>query len=435
MNIPFIAKAIAAVMIFGNICFGQDSSSVIIKPNGHASMEGGEIVKGYDKNATTADANINHTWTEKILSGFGLDVHLGHYTDLLSGVEIETFNEDTRLVTLGATRRFYYYLYVTQAELCHTFFDETDWKLKIGGGYFPYKYDDNVRNLGEYLFRSTTYPQTLTTDFDMPFARLAGVYAKGAYSAGNNNFNLDFLATFNTEWAAILDLNLSFIAGYNLAQIFEIGAGVSFCSLLSADQSTTTPKSSATAYLDGQDTAYYTFKGTKIMGRFSFDPKRLFPSDIFGNQDLKLYSEACCIGVQNYPAAINSPIWYNSILERIPVMIGFNVPSFKLLDVLSLEGEWWGNRYPNSMEGIVNDGLPIPFQPGTEVIDSTQYKDDDLKWSIYGCKTFAEHYRVTFQVADDHMRTFAWDWDRQDWEECLRAHGCWYYALKFGVMF
>jgi hypothetical protein len=434
MNLPRIAKTVTAVIFWGSVCFG-DSSSVSLKPNGLASMEGGQIVKGFDKNATSPDGAIHHVWTEKIITGFGLDVHLSGQTDLLSSVEIKTFNEFPRLVTLGATRRFYYYLYLTQAELNHVFFDEPDWKLKIGGGYFPYKYNDDVRNLGEYLFRSTTYPQTLTTEFDYPFARLVGMYAKGAYSAGNNNFNLDALATVNTEWVAILDLNLSLLASYNLAHVFEIGAGVSFCSIFSADHSATTPKNSATAYLDGQDTAYYTFKGTKVMGRFSFDSKKLFPSVIFGNQDLKLYGEACLIGVKNYPAAISSPIWFNSILERIPVMLGLNVPTLKILDVLSLEGEWWGNRYPNSMEGIVNDGLPLPFRPGTTEIDSTKYKNDNLKWSLFAVKTFAQHYRITFQAADDHIRTFAWDWNRQDWEESMRGPGCWYYVLKFGVMF
>jgi hypothetical protein len=435
MNLLRIAKTMTTVIVWGSVCFG-DSSSVILKPNGLASMECGQIVSGFDKNVTSSpNGAIHDVWTEKIITGFGLDVHLSNKTDLLSSVEIKTFNEFPRLVNYGGSRRFYYYLYLTQAEINHVFFDETDRKLKIGGGYFPYKYNDDVRNLGEYLFRSTTYPQTLTTEFDYPFARLAGMYVKGAYYSGANKLALDVLATVNTEWIAILDLNLSLLASYNLAKVFEIGAGVSFCSILSADSSATTPKDVSTAYLNGQDTMYYTFKGTKVMGRFSFDPKKLFPSAIFGDQDLKLYGEACLIGVKNYPAAIESPIWYNSILERIPVMIGFNLPAMKILDVLSVEGEWWGNRYPNSMEGIVNDGLPIPFRPEKKTIDSTQYKSDNIKWSLYLTKKFATHYHVTFQVADDHIRTFAWDWNRQDWEESLRGPGCWYYVLKFGVMF
>jgi hypothetical protein len=139
--------------------------------------------------------------------------------------------------------------------------------------------------------------------------------------------------------------------------------------------------------------------------------------------------------VKNYGVALHSPVWYNSILERIPVMVGFNLPILKLLDVLSLEGEWWGNRYPNSMQGIVDDGLPLPFLEGTPEIDSTKYKGDNIKWSVFGAKTFARYYRVSFQLASDHMRTFAWDWNRQDWEESLRSWKKWYFVVRFGIMF
>jgi hypothetical protein len=432
-----VGTVAAAALLFASWCFGQDSLSVSFKPNGHASMEAGQIVKGFDKNSenNVTKGLITNVWTEKIYAGLGLDVNFLHNTTLSSGFEVKTFNEDTRTVSSGFTRRFYYYFYLTQAELARTFVDDSTWKFKAGGGYFPYKYDDDVRNLGEYLFRSTTYPQTLTTEFDYPFARLAGLYAQGAYSSGINKLKLDLLVTTNTEWLAILDINLSVLASYNLAKIFEIGAGVSFCSILSADESATTPKSAATQYLQGTDTLNYTYRGTKVMGRASLDPKKIFSSTIFGDQDLRLYGEAAVLGIKNYPAALKAPIWYNSILERIPLMVGFNLPAFKILDVFSVEAEWWGNRYPNSLEGVINDGVPLPFRPGTQTIDSTKYKNDNVKWSIYLTKSFAKNYKITLQVADDHRRTFAWDWNRQDWEESLQGFGCWYYVLKFGVMF
>jgi hypothetical protein len=87
------------------------------------------------------------------------------------------------------------------------------------------------------------------------------------------------------------------------------------------------------------------------------------------------------------------------------------------------------------MQGIVDDGLPLPFREGTPEIDSTTYKNDNYKWSVYGSKSFAKHYKVAFQAASDHMRTFAWDWNRQDWEESLRGPDKWYFVVRFGVMF
>ncbi|MBN1760595.1 MAG: hypothetical protein JW863_19865 [Chitinispirillaceae bacterium] len=478
----------AIIVLSVMFCFGQDSSGITISPHGLGIMDEGLIFSGYDKNA----GNISKVLFNRIFLRIGLDVNLSEKTSFAGSMELKTFNEFPRLVNLGGTRRFYYYIYAHQVELTRKLIENSKLHWYIGGGYFPYKYNKDVRNLGEYLFRSTAYPQTITTEFDFAFARLLGLYSRASYSTGPHTLNADLLLTHNTEWIAIGDVNLSLIASYNLAQLFEVGAGVEFSSLISVDEATTSPPSRSTRYLDGSDTSgYYTFRGTKVMGRLSFDPKKLFNASIFGDSDLVLYSEATLLGTKNYDVALYSPIWYNSILERIPVTGGFNWPThplmsytvvpafltfglqdkgeidfsdfvdpqvlaaagagavsgvglwllqrkFKIktgLDILNFELEWWGNRYPNSMQGIVDDGLPLPFREGTTEIDSTTYKRDNWKWSVYGAKSFAKHYRLAFQIASDHMRTFAWDWNRQDWEEALRGPDKWYFVVRFGVMF
>ena len=57
--------------------------------------------------------------------------------------------------------------------------------------------------------------------------------------------------------------------------------------------------------MNGKD---YTFAGTKIMARFSFDMKGLIPADslfgLLGKEDLKLYGEATILGLKNYPDPI-----------------------------------------------------------------------------------------------------------------------------------
>jgi hypothetical protein len=432
MNVPRVIVTSAVLTLSAVFCFGQDSSSFKIIPTGCASMDVGEVVEGYDKNA----GDIEMVQYSRIFLRSGLNVQLTDKTKFSGSMEVKIFNEFPRLVKLGATRRYYYYFYVHQAELTRNLLNDNGLRLDVGGGYFPYKYNPDARNLGEYLFRSTAYPQTLTTEFDFSFARLAGLYAQSSYDAGPHRFDLDLLANINTEWIAIGDLNLSLLGSYNFMHLFEIGAGVQFGSFISADEKTTTPESNSTRYLDGTDSSNcYTFRGTKVIGRASIDPKKVLPFAIFGAEDLKIYSEAALLGVKNYGVALYTPVWYNSILERIPVMVGFNVPAFKILDVLSLEGEWWGNRYPNSMQGIVEGGLPLPFLEETKEIDSTLYKNDNLKWSVFGAKTFARYYRISFQAASDHMRTFAWDWNRQDWEESLRAWNKWYCIVRFGIMF
>ena len=487
--------------VFAGTCFADNDGTITLKPKGYTSLEFGQIVEGYDKHV----GNIENVFVEKVYTGFGLDVLFSPRTKLTAVLEMKMFNEFPRMVELGATRRLYFYPYLTQAELCHTVLSNEKWGLQVGGGYFPYKYSSDVRNLGEYLFRSTAYPQTLTTEFDFNFARLAGAYCKGSMTLGNMKAGLDLLLTTNTEWMAVHDINLSLIGTFSYGKFFDIGLGAGFCSILSVDDNATTPRNSATQYFTSEDTTLsgvgvdtmnYTFAGTKFVARYSLNLRELLctvlpdVSDFFGERDLKLYGEAALLGVKNYPTALRSPIWYMSRLERIPVMIGFNWPTNPLvaytaavvpevfscyfpektidnkektmllitgisslaagagtwflekylskklrLDVLSIEAEWWGNRYPNNLEGVVLDGLPIPFRAGTLSVDSMKYKGDNWKWSIYGRKTFAGHYQVTFQAASDHMRTFALDWNRQDWEESLRSPKNWCYVLKFGVLF
>lgn len=433
MVLPRIIGAGVFLAVCASFSLGQDSSSFKITAKGQAWAEAGQVVKGYDKNA----GDINNVYFQRIYLLPGLDVRFSDRTFFTGSAGIKAFNEFPRLVKLGGTRRYYYYLFMDYAELRHNIYRDDKMHFDVGGGYFHYKYNDESTNLGEYLFRSTAYPQTIANEFDFPQARLAGLYSRNKYTAGKSEISLDLLAFTNTEWVAIGDLNLALVASYNYAKAIEVGAGVEFGSVFSADEKTTTPTNTSTRYINGSDTSEcYTFRGTKVMGRLTFDIKNALPlPDIFGKEDLKLYSEAALLGVKNYGVALYSPIWYNSRLERIPVMVGFNFPAFKFLDVISLEGEWWGNRYPNSMQGIVENGIPLPFVEGTSSVDSTMYKNDNYKWSVFASKTFKTHYRVAFQAASDHMRTFAWDWNRQDWEESLRSPDKWYFVLKFGILF
>lgn len=424
-------------LLFAGLAPGDEKPGFELTPTGNASMEFGNIVKGYDKNYGIEP--FSNVWMEKVIIGFGMQAVFSPKDTFRAAAEMKMFNEFPRTVDYGATRRLYHYPYVREAQAIHNFIENGTVKIDGGAGYFPYKYNANVRNLGEYLFRSTAYPQTLSTEFDYPYARLLGGYAKATLF---DQVRCDILIASNQEYMAIHDVNAAALGSWNFRNIFEVGAGVFFGSILSADSNFTSPKNNSSAYVDtanGTDTLFYTFAGNKLMARLSFDPKRLMTSDGFGGflgeQDLKIYTEATMLGTKSYPRAFNSPIWYMSPLERIPVMLGFNFPTFKLFDVLSCEAEWWGNRFPNSLQGIVIDGLPIPFASGTSVIDSMKYKSDNWKWSIYGKRTFADHYQLIWQVASDHMRTFALEWSRQDWEESLRGPSNFYYVVKFGVLF
>jgi len=283
-------------------------------------------------------------------------------------------------------------------------------------GYFPVKYNPESRNLGEYLFRSGTYPGYLVTGYEMADkVKLCGVHGSYAFDSPVK-VKADLYAFTEMESYPLHDLSFAVIASVSPQRKFvEFSAGVDFAHALSLDEKKITPALDTAVYdryyggdlrwvghadsISG-DTTLYTFRGTKVMARLTIDPKQFFPQvTIFGREDLKIYSEAAILGAKNYDG------WYENIEERIPVMVGFNVPAFKLLDVLTLEVEWYGNKYWNAQEYVWKARSPVPYT-GEIFPDEANWKPrtrDDLKWSVYASRKIGKHIRISGQIASDHL--------------------------------
>lgn len=441
--------AVCGVLTMAGMSFGEEGG-VKLTPTGFASYEIGQIVQADSMTIFTGGGwQTKHLLFQRSFVGMNIK---GTYDPLPVstniGVVLKSFTETPRkqIVSedLGLGVRFFYFFFLTQADFVYS----PSEAFNLGIGFFPIKYNENARNLGEYLFRSGTYPQYLTTNFDFAGSRVTGLNVYGTLFGG-----LDYkaLLTINTEGATMGDLNLTGIASYSPPnKLINIGAGVSFCSILSANSRHTHPIKSdiqgnrADMYIDDNgDTATYTFAGTKLMAQVSIDPKALFPSEIFGKEDLKLYSEAAILGVKNYPVSIDTSSLgtrYDDIMKRMPIMFGFNFPTFKILDVLSLEAQWFGSKYPNDATEYVLYGIPVPvstkWSDGNNLIypDSTR---DNWKWSIYAKKTLAGHFNIVFQIASDHMR-----WDKCSYgdqaymmSEALTQTRHKYFVMKLGYNF
>ena len=435
------------VMLAFAACFGDDLN-IDTKFSGYASLEAGQIVDGTYPNQTDGQPRSDHVLVQRMYTGFLASAKFNPLPITGNiGIEMRMSNEFPRKPTgdFGRTRRLYFYPYLTEADLTYNLGENSNPLLSVTAGYFPIKYNKNSRDLGEYLFRSGTYPQTLVTDFDFAATRLVGFNVSCSPIKG---LTASIILNSNIEWTAVGDLNLSGLALYDVLNlgILEIGAGVSQSSIISADTKATDGDSlladpNNSYYLPDSSVEMYTFRGTKAMGMVSIDPKKLLPLDIFGKEDLKLYAEAAILGIKNYPVARNSIDYYGDIMKRIPVTVGFNFPAFKFLDVLSLEGEWFGSLMPNDLYNGVFYNQPTPINAdkriGKYIADSThqQYKDDDLKWSVYAKRTFAGHFQIVGQIASDHLRWYAQDWTVAEWEEAFRKTSQFYYRLKLAFLF
>ena len=292
--------------------------------------------------------------------------------------------------------------------------------FQIEFGYFPFKYNPQSTNLGEYLFRSNTYPAVVISGFEnsnVDKPKLGGLHLSYLCD-GFGKLKQDLLLNSELDIYPLHDLNLTYIAAYAPHPIFTIGAGVEFARLVAFDPKKTTPGLDTIShptvdqwvgYVNPitNDTTLYTFSGIKLMGRGTLDIKGAIELltgklNFFGKEDLKLYGEAAVLGVKNYSG------WYEKMQDRIPVMAGFNLPTFKLLDVLSVEVEQYKSPYWNSQEFIWKSQSPVPYigsAAGSSYSswnDSLAKTDDDLKWSIYASRKIGKFLRISAQAASDH---------------------------------
>lgn len=330
--------------------------------------------------------------------------------------------------------------------------------LNVELGYFPFKYNQQSTNLGEYLFRSGTYPGWLISGFEHSIdkPKLAGVHA--SYAMGSKvRWQQDLIMNTELEVFPYRDIHLTYITNSSFSSILNLGFGVQFARLIALDNRKTTPGTDPTyknkpietnriGYIDSAtgDTIKYTFRGTKIMGRLMFDVKGFFGSGkkIFGSEDLKIYGEMALIGVKNYPG------WYERPEERMPIMAGFNFPTFKILDVLSIEVEYYGTPYANNQEYIWKACSPVPFinlparaypDRNRDWHDSLRITDDDLRWSIYASKKFGNHIRLSAQAACDHTPKIWYTpfpaTQSTKYSDVVPKNDDWYFMMRLSINF
>ena len=116
------------------------------------------------------------------------------------------------------------------------------------------------------------------------------------------------------------------------------------------------------------------------------------------------------------------------------MMVGFNLPAFKLLDVLSLEAEYYPSRllpaYATTNSGGYQQ-VPVPyFETGYY---PTDWDKDNWKWTVYAERTLVRGVTLSAQAASDHARS--WDWasfGKTNWE-MYTTPSDWYWAMKLAV--
>lgn len=308
-------------------------------------------------------------------------------------------------------------------------------------GIFQYKYNPDASNLGEYLLRSGTYPGYLVTG-GFNIINSASAQVQGAaihFNLMENRWKTSFLLPMESAMPPMHSISPTLVSTIKLPGV-ELGAGVSFNHLISAKPSKEKPNphdpSTTPDYMDWptsiikevkkikvpdasapggtrdsvvvirDTTDFYTFQGTKLMGRITVDPKEwIGGSEIMHPADLRLFAEAAVLGVQNYP------FYYPDISRRIPIMFGMNVPTFGLLDLLSVQGEYYNSLWANNIDGVFEFQRPVPYHPDYDPANGPETTADRARrdawhWSVLARRDLVKGASLFLQVANDHMRTF-----------------------------
>lgn len=409
----------------------NDQFKIGIKGNG--SFWFGQVNRG---TGIQSFGTVKNVWTQNAYAGLLLDVTYREKFKIVTGIEAETkfswpmetqFSE-TKIARPEVSILESYGKYMLRGNYN---------TLDFTAGVFKFKYNPDVRNLGEFLFRSATYPAYVRTDFDDISAKLLGFNISHDISVG---FHHDLLFTTETVFYPAMDWSLAYLFNYDLLNkgFFNFGAGISFAHLISVyDRGIiTTPRSEDNRFIKDGDTSYYSFKGNKLMLKASIDPLAFVrPVALFGKNDLKIYAEALVVGLKSYPDTTAKSNTYNPSysdwLEKTIITFGFNLPTFTILDVMSLEFEYWDSKYYNDYRQIyVIDGRPLA--PGL----NKEIKESNWKWSLYMKRSFFDgHMAITAQCARDHMRLFSALYDRANHREMLVQAGDWWWVTKISFNF
>lgn len=419
---------------------------------------------------------------------------------------------------------------VGQAQAIYTFGSVDDPAGKLRAGLFPIKYNPDSKNLGEYLYRSGTYPALIYTG-GWSYLNSASYMGQGLQLTWNT---LDGALVHDLSMTMERDLqpNLDFSPAYNLrwmpAAFLEFGAGIIWANGLSLRPSKLSPNVPKNAYVissgkplgygpagkadmeapgyalndpavltdpadprlgqdvdpvgrpgvkyvvagvfDASDPAlagkpvpgkpgfvyaaigdaasgddplvngtprsdidYYTFQGFKTMARGALDLGAMFGLEqALGKDAFKVYGEVALLGVEN------QPFYYEKKSERMPVMAGLNIPTFKLLDMLSLEVEYLKSRFRNNQNVVFRKKWPLPLASTEEnpaIYDNTpEFTKDDLKWSLFARKQVIEGMNLFFQAASDHQRPIGFEYGPflADFP-ATELGGDWYYVMRVEV--
>jgi hypothetical protein len=455
--------------------FSADTGDVVFTQKAYGAIEAGQISRGYYWHPGLANGQpIAHVWQQRAIGNVGFNALVKkRLTINLTGEGLMAFSSPQigRWPQTLQTRQFFY---VKWAYASYPFGNIDAPFLTLQAGLFPYKYNPDARNLGEYMFRSNAYPLVIYSGFDYPLADLFGFRANVRFKdllLKNDRLENDLILHSELLGVPVQDWSLSDVISYTIPGV-TVGAGVSFSRFFSVYQGIYPPTAtepyfypnnlSAQEKLNfyirdtvGTDSVLFDWKAIKLMGRVSFDPKKIIPFDKFGKEDLKFYIETDIVGLKNYP------LFFTETKDRMLTTFGFNFPQIKSIKYLPGISSLANSEWFNSLIDWINiDIVNLEFEHCTNksaFSDGNLYGTPDLslanivpvdsfctageyyikrspwRWSVYLKKSVLDdHVSFIAQVGRDHKKIdfYYFELAYMSFIESLQTKKDWWWTLK-----
>jgi hypothetical protein len=424
----------------------QESSKITFK-GAQAFYEFGNIVNGVELALDTLD----NMWTQRFGGTFDLEASRGDRLKLYLGAGSIFWHAIPAIANQSASKVFYGDAILTKAYTQFNIGDIEKPSLVAKLGFFPVKYS-NSRNLGEYLFRTGTYPDFIVTGNGYTAVNIASTTVLGTQWTHHISETLSHELFFTSERQSypLHDFSLTYLAKYT-GGFVKAGLGLQLDRIIPVTPSLTTPNEEKNTYFTHNGVTYannteyydyraraafadgdsaeglqwtansalvdslrkvweanpaskpelgkYSFKGIKPLGLLALDFKALFGGSVFRGDEMVLYSEAVLMGWEN------RPIYYENRMDRLAVMVGLNLPTFGLLENLNVEVERLTAKYVNGYRTAREGNLPLPdYNYNQKDYDPDDWSSDDYKWSVFLSRKIIDGFHLQAQAASDHLR-------------------------------
>jgi hypothetical protein len=456
---PYLPLLIASALMCARAAEGRDADTnqafTATRFSPKVAIDFGEIVRGKTGSEEFRNQPMNRNTLVLSMEGrYGED---WAFKSGLMGFLWWPFNTNP---TEPVNRTMRSEIRIYEASAKRSFTDsETDPRF-LELGYLRYKYNRDAHNLGEYLYRSGTYPGIVTTTdgfqlMDDALFETLGAHFRYTHGGGMISHDINLFA--ETFMAPVGDLTPAYEVSLNLP-LLQLGAGAAWNRGIAWRPSRLRPKTPDNAFakvtdvqtdasgktdtvviagrldqiaafapIDTAILGYWTKRGVKLMARGALDLGFLLPDGLRGTEDLRIFAEAAVLGWEN------QGFFYENRRQRIPVMVGLNVPTFRALDLLSIQTEYYPARFDN-IQSYTTSSFPVWDVESFSTYDPSKYRRDDWKWSIYAVRSLGKLARFRAQVANDHLRPREFLLQQSD-ETVTRRPSHWYYLLRleFGV--